>query len=236
MIRTIHLHGKLKKQFGASHRFDIATAAEALRALNCAFPGDFVAALKEGSYQLVRGNRHSGMKLDLDLVTSMRLGMADLHIIPALEGAVNSKGVAKTILGTVLIGAAIFMAPAGAGLLGNMSATAFPLLGANITYGNIALIGIGLTLAGAASLLAKPISDTKQEASDSFTISGPTNSAKQGDAIPLIYGETMVGSVTVSFDSDIEDIGAYAGQTSSLGDSVQSVRTGLGSAIYGGNA
>lgn len=234
MMRAVHLHGRLKKQFGASHRFDITTAGEALRALNCAFPGDFIDALKEGSYQLVRGNRHSGMKLDLDLVTSMRLGMADLHIIPAVEGASNTKGVAKTILGTVLIGAAIFMAPAGAGLIGNMSATAFPLLGAQITYGNIALIGIGLTLSGAATLLAKPISDTSSETEESFTLSGPSNSAKQGDAIPLIYGETIVGSVTVSFDSDIEDIGSYAGQTASLGDSVQAVRTGFSSAYYGG--
>jgi predicted phage tail protein len=42
MLRTIHLHGALKKQFGPSFRFDVATAGEALRALNCAFPGKFV--------------------------------------------------------------------------------------------------------------------------------------------------------------------------------------------------
>src|SRR5437870_2169345 len=110
MLRTIHLHGHLKKKFGANFRFDVATAAEALRALNCAFPGEFVEALQSGSYKLVRGALRTGQNIsDLGIINELRLGAADLHLIPAARGAVSGKGVAKTVLGVALIGGAIFM-------------------------------------------------------------------------------------------------------------------------------
>ena len=117
MIRTVYLHGHLKKQFGPSHRFDVATAAEALRALNCAFPGKFVEALQTGSYKLVRGAKATGLNIsaDMQLITELKLGLADLHLIPVAKGAANTKGVVKTVLGVALIGAAIFAAPSSPG-------------------------------------------------------------------------------------------------------------------------
>ncbi len=208
MLRTIHLYGKLKKQFGASHRFDVATAGEALRALNCAFPGKFVEALQTGSYKLVRGAKATGLNIsaDMELITELKLGLADLHLIPVAKGAANTKGVVKTVLGVALIGAAIF---ASNGLLATPLAAGVPVIG-GITWGNIAAVGLGLTLMGASTLLAKPATTPIDTAADaSKTFSGAGNSGQQGSAIQLIYGECLVGSVVVSFDSDIEDIGAY---------------------------
>ncbi|MEH2517542.1 putative phage tail protein [Bradyrhizobium sp. AZCC 1610] len=239
MLRSIHLHGHLKKQFGAKHRFDVRTAAEALRALNCAFPGDFVTALQTGSYKLVRGDKRSGMHLDLDLVNTFKLGIADLHLIPVAAGASNSKGIAKTIIGTALIGTAIFMSGGTlAAPLAGMGGVAFPVAGMSVTWGNIALLGLGVALSGVSTMLAgntnKP---EEQKNEDSFTINGPSNGARQGMAIPLIYGEVITGSVTVSFDADIEDIGAYQGVTGSMGDGVQVIRDGLGNVtIFGASA
>jgi predicted phage tail protein len=229
MMRTIHLHGRLKKQFGPKHRFDVGTAAEALRALNCAFPGDFVTALQTGSYKLVRGDKRSGMNLDIDLTCKLQLGGADLHIMPAPEGAANSKGVAKTIVGSVLIGSAIFFSGGGlAAPLSAMSTEAFAIGGMSVTWGNIALVGLGLALSGASSLLAKTdssASDSKSE--ESYSINGPDNVARQGSAISLIYGEVITGIVTISFDADIEDIGSYQGQSSALSSSTE-ILTSIG--------
>lgn len=213
MLRTVHLHGKLKKQFGSPFRFDVATAGEALRALNCAFPGEFVGALEVGSYQLVRGSKTHGLTLsDLTLVNELKLGLADLHLIPRATGAANNKGVAKTILGAALIGGAIFMS---GGTLAMPLATSGLLSG--VTWGNIAAIGLGLTLSGASTLLAKPAA-TKPDTDDakSHTLNGPGNTGQQGSAIPLIYGRVLVGSVPVSFDSDIEDTGTYQGGVGSV--------------------
>jgi len=216
-MRTIHLHGHLKREFGPKFRFDVATAAEALRALNCAFPVKFIEALNQGSYKLVRGDKRSGMQLDIDLVTGLNLGGADLHLIPVATGAANgnNKAVGKTIVGAVLVGAAIFMsAGAAGGLIAGMGAPV--VTGMGMTWGNIAVVGLGLALSGISTLIANAQSAEETKSEESFTINGPNNLAKQGSAVPLIYGEVMTGSAVISFDADIEDIGAYQGGTGSL--------------------
>lgn len=214
MLRTIHLHGKLGKDFGKSHRFDVATAGEALRALNCAFPGRFVKAIEEGYYKIVRGDKRAGMQLDLDLVKQFNLGSAELHIIPVAKGAASNtaKGTTKIVLGAALVGGAIFMS---GGLLATPLAASGILSGT--TYGTVAAIGLGLALSGAATLLTKPASPSPQ-ASNALSVNGGSigNSGKQGDAIPLIYGEVMVGSTPVEVWSDVEDIDVYADNAGSI--------------------
>jgi predicted phage tail protein len=223
MMRTIHLHGKLGKEFGQSHRFEVETAGEALRALNCAFPKRFCAALDGGYYKIVRGDKRSGMQLDLDLVNQLKLGSADLHVIPVAKGAAMSqsaKGTTKIVLGAALIGGAVFFSggvlatpllsagSAGAGLFGGL------------TYGNVALLGLGLVLAGASTLLTKPQVNT---ASNSLNVNGGNigNSGQQGNGIALIYGECLVGTTPISAWSDVEDIDVYA-------DSAGSIETAFG--------
>ncbi len=72
-------------------------------------PCDFVRALEHGTFKLVMGEKKSGVSLDLELVNQLRLGLADLHLIPVAAGAADSKGVVKTVLGVALIGGAVFM-------------------------------------------------------------------------------------------------------------------------------
>lgn len=217
-MRSIHLHGGLKKQFGASYRFDVATAGEALRALNCAFPGKFVKALEGGSFKLVRGDKRSGMHLDLELINGLKLGSADLHLIPIAKGAAMSqtaKGTTKVVLGAALVGGAIFMSggtlAAPLGLMGN---AAIPALG--ITWGNIAAVGLAVSLAGASTLLSKPATSQVNTNSATINTGNIGNSGQQGDAVPLIYGEVLVGSMPISAASDVEDIGVYADQEGSI--------------------
>ncbi len=219
MMRSIYLHGRLKKQFGAKHRFDVGTAAEGLRALNCAFPGDFVGALKDGHFRIVRGDFRNGMALDLRLVSELRLGQADFHIIPVAAGAANGagKGTAKTVLGAALIGGAIFMS--GGTLAAPLSGMASAIPGIGIAWGNIAAVGLGIALTGASTLLAKADTDSLKDTAteDSHMLNGPGSTGKQGSAIPLIYGRCMVTPTPISIDADIEDIGAYDGAVGVLG-------------------
>lgn len=216
ILRTIYLHGRLKSEFGPRFRFDVSTAAEAFRALNCAFPGKFIAALQTGYFKVVRGDRRNGMSLDIDLISSFGLGAADLHIIPVAKGAANGKasGTMKAVIGTAIIGGAIFMS--GGTLAAPLASLGSPIAtGLGITWGNIAAIGLGVTLMGASQLLAKP--DTPKADDNSFTTSGPGNTATQGSPIPLIYGRVVTSPVTISVDADIEDIGAYQGVVGPLG-------------------
>ncbi|MFK4523705.1 putative phage tail protein [Bradyrhizobium japonicum] len=215
MMRTVHLHGRLGKEFGASHRFDVSTAGEALRALNCAFPGRFVKAIQEGYYKIVRGDKRSGMQLDLELVNQFNLGSADLHIFPIVRGAATSrtaKGTTKVVLGAALVGGAIFMS---GGVLATPLAASGILSGT--TYGTLAAIGLGVALSGVSTLLTKPASQETQ-ASNGLSVNGGNigNSGQQGDAVPLIYGEVMVGSTPVEAWSDVEDINVYADNAGSI--------------------
>ncbi|WFU76595.1 hypothetical protein [Bradyrhizobium sp. CB2312] len=215
MLRTVHLHGRLGKEFGKSHRFDVATAGEALRALNCAFPGRFIKAIEEGYYKIVRGDKRSGMQLDLELVNQFNLGAADLHIFPIVRGAATSrtaKGTTKVVLGAALVGSAIFLS---GGVLATPLAASGILSGTS--YGAVAAIGLGLALSGAATLLTKPAGQETQ-ASNALSVNGGNigNSGRQGDAIPLIYGEVMVGTTPVEVWSDVEDISVYADNAGSI--------------------
>lgn len=222
MLRNVHLHGKLGKEFGPSHRFDVLTAGEALRALNCAFPGRFVKAIEQGAYKIVRGDKRNGMQLDLDLVKGFNLGLADLHLIPVAKGAASNtaKGTTKIVLGAALVGGAIFLS--GGVLATPIGAlSGVPLIGGT-SYGAIAAIGLGLALSGASTLLTKPAGQQSQ-ASNGLSVNGGNigNSGKQGDAVPLIYGECLVGTTPVEVWSDVEDINVYA-------DSAGSIETAFG--------
>jgi predicted phage tail protein len=91
-----------------------------------------------------------------------------------------------------------------------------PGLGAlNITWGNIAMIGLGLTLAGAASVLSKPDAQSSSGKDDSsFTLSGPSNTNEQGNPVQLVYGgPIIVGTQPISVGYDIEDY--HAGKPAS---------------------
>jgi predicted phage tail protein len=216
MMRTVHLYGKLKNEFGAFHRFDVTTASEALRALNCAFPGKFVAALRNGSYKLVRGDKSTGMQLDIDLVVNMKLGSGDLHLIPVAKGASQSgKGTTKIVLGAALVGGAIFLS--GGTLAAPLATLGNPIPGLlGITYGNIAAVGLGVALAGVSTLLSKPAASNPNPSTASASLGNIGNSGQQGNAVPLIYGEALVGTTPISVASDVEDIDVYADSAGSI--------------------
>jgi predicted phage tail protein len=201
-MRKVHLHGHLGATFGPVHEIEVATAGEALRALGANFR-NFMTVLKEGAYEVVRGDKKSGHALDVDDINEFRLGRddADLHFIPVVAGAKRG-GILKAILGVVLVGAAMFMS-------GGALATALPGLG-GITWGNVAMIGLGLAVAGASQLLTNQ-EKKKEESDQSYTLSGATNTYEQGNPVPLVYGEVITGGHLISAGVDIEQLKNKAG-------------------------
>lgn len=211
MLRNVHLYGHLRKKFGAKFSFDADTASDVVRALNCAFPGTIVEALKTGSYQIIRGARHGGMSLDLELCDKFKLGRADLHIIPVSRGSSpKGRGTTKAVLGVALVGAAIFFS--GGTLAAPIMGGALPLLG-GVTYGSLAMVGVGLTLGGVGMMKAPcdaPKTKESVDAAASWAFSGPQNIVEQGGCVPLAYGYGIVGTTTISAGLDIENAGAYS--------------------------
>lgn len=219
MLRQVQLHGFLAEKFGSLPlEVDIATPVEAVRALSVLKPG-FRNELRQGSYHILL--KHEGRYFDIgeeDL--ALQLGKAsEVHILPALEGAKSATtgAVLKIVLGVALVAGAFFLAPAAIGAAGGMGAAAFSMAGASITYGQIAMIGVGLAIAGVSQLLAPQSSGVGKEKDDqSYIVSPSENVTQQGTAVPIVLGRYMVGSVVMSVGISTEQIGSeglrYPGQ------------------------
>ena len=200
-MRRIHLYGHLAEQFGSMFELEVATAGEAIRALCVNFP-KFAEALKIGSYELIRGEIDvmTWLWLELKEVNSFKLGVADFHILPSIGGSKNqyqgnstSGGAVKLIIGVALLGSALFLGPlVGIGWMSGAMA------------GNVAMVGLALTVAGIARLLTPAKQDPNQQSS--FSLTGPTNVYDQGNPVPVVYGLVMCGSQLISAAIDIEPI------------------------------
>lgn len=199
MLRNIHLHGALGEKYGREFRLSVKTAGEAVRALHVNFPG-FIDDVQQGSYEIIRGEvGPKGLWLDIDDLNDFNLGNADLHIVPAIEGSSKGGGVIKTVLGVALVGGAL--AFSGGSLAAPLAASG---LMSGMTFGNLAMVGLALTVAGVASLLTPPKVSTSDQSSARFT--GPQNTYAQGNPVPLVYGRVITGSVMISCGMDVEPI------------------------------
>lgn len=194
MLRNIHLHGALRRKFGPLFRLDVATAAEAGRALAAVVPGFREAAIGNW-FRVVRGDRRKGLVLGRDDL-DFRLGGADLHIVPVLAGAGGRGGIGKIIAGVFLIGAAFFFAP---------SIAAFGTsTGLGITAGQVAGLGVALALTGLGQMLAPKPKATKDQSS--YLFEGGANVTAEGGPVPLVYGrKARVKPVIVGIGLSTED-------------------------------
>jgi hypothetical protein len=79
------------------------------------------------------------------------------------------------------------------------------------------LVGVGasLVLGGVAQLLT-PVptlstpstADTEKDPRKSYSFSGIQNTSRQGTPVPIVYGETLVGSIVISAGIDTEQVTA----------------------------
>ena len=195
MLRKIKLYGKLAKFIG--HRVleaDVATAAEAVRFLLANWPeleghmNDQHYRVSIGTYDLTAGELQDPA------------GQQEIKIVPVMAGA---GAVGRIIAGIALIAASIFI-PGGAVIFGT-------------TFGKISLgvglFGASLVLGGVAQLLtptpsASQGADSEGDPRKSYSFSGVQNTSRAGVPVPVVYGETLIGSVVISAGIDIVQVAA----------------------------
>lgn len=194
-MTVVVLHGALK-EIGDRFEFDIRTASEAIAALIANFP-KVSDILRVGSWTVMRGSVEDGISMDEDMYSTFSVKDSEVHILPEITGAKNRNGAIKTILGVTLVamsfGSAAFLAqPISSTLLGGA------------TWGNaIGQVGLSMALSGVSTMLAPEAQAPSSDDSGSYILSGPTSSQGQGVAIPLVYGEVIVGGVLVSGGVDV---------------------------------
>jgi predicted phage tail protein len=197
MLRKIKLYGKLAKFIG--HRVleaDVATAAEAVRFLLANWP-ELEAHMSDQHYRVSVGT------YDIDLEELHHpAGAAPISFVPVVGGA-GAAG--RIIVGVLLVAVAIAFPLIGVGAAAIAAGTTVGAVSASI-----ALTGLSLIIGGISQLLTPTpkISQDEADPRKSFSFSGVQNTSRAGVPVPVVYGETLVGSVVVSAGIDIVQVSA----------------------------
>jgi predicted phage tail protein len=188
MLRRIRIYGRLAKFIG--HRVleaDVATAAEAVRFLIANWPeleqhmADQHYRVSVGGYDLTADELHDPA------------GQQEIKIVPVMAGA---GAVGRIIAGAVLVAVGLFVPGIGA-------------LGVQLIVG----VGASLIIGGVAQLLT-PVptmntgKDSEKDPRKSYSFSGIQQTSRQGVPVPIVYGETLVGSVVISAGIDTVQVSA----------------------------
>jgi predicted phage tail protein len=193
MLRKIKLYGKLAKFIG--HRVleaDVATAAEAVRFLVTNWPelekhmADQYYRVSIGTYDLLAEELHDPA------------GQQDIKIVPVMTGA---GAVGRILAGVALIALSFLIIPLGIAAAGAGIATAVGLAGASLVLGGVAQL-----LTPTPKVPTGP--DTQNDPRKSYSFSGIQNTSRQGTPVPIVYGETIVGSVVISAGIDTVQVQA----------------------------
>lgn len=198
MLRKIRLYGRLAKFVGKRVlEADVATAAEAVRFLLANWP-----ALEQ--HMTDQHYRVSTADYDLSLEELHHPASSEIKIIPVTAGA----GAVGRILAGVALIALSFVTFGGTAFAGVGSSLGI-FGGTGAAWGSTFLFSLGasLLLGGVAQLLTPVPSintggDGQDDPRKSYSFSGIQNTSRQGVPVPIVYGETLVGSVVVSAGID----------------------------------
>ena len=200
MMRKIKLYGELAEFVGHKEfEVQVDTLGKAVSFLINNFP-KVEAYMSPKYYQVKVGN----YAIDESEINDP-IGKEDIHFVPVITGA---RGFGRILLGAALIGGA-FLLP------GSMAVTGFNFttgltggfLGKAMVY-----LGASLVISGVSDMLF-PLPKPKEFSSEedprlSFSFSGTQNTARAGTPVPIVYGEIMTGSVTISTSLDTQQVRA----------------------------
>ena len=224
-MKVVKVYGALRKRLGQCRfEFDVATPAQAIKALCVNFPGLdkwLVDSEQDGVGYRVAVSKE---KVTEENVAPLLMPFSErevFSITPVVAGAGGSGG--QILLGAALIGAS-FLFP-GAGLFGTTSifgvSAAGTAAGAGVIVGGAALtavgtafsaIGAGLVLSGVADIISPQPQLSDLEAGrdaaqlESFSISNVVNTSRQGLPVPIAYGRVFVGSAVLSSGLDVDQV------------------------------
>jgi predicted phage tail protein len=220
MLKQITLYGELAEKYGRSWSLAVNSPSEAMQALAANNPGfrNFVASSQDRGvgYKVMVGKTYLEHQSEIYDPS----GKQEIKIVPVLLGA-KKGGLGKVILGIGLMVAAPWLAGTIAASAGAVGTTGAVLHGGatavSATSGAMAAsmgaaaqgmamrYGSALLYGGIAQLLA-PTPDTPSDTDmENYSFSGAVNTTQQGVAIPVCYGQLMVGGAVISAGMKAED-------------------------------
>lgn len=208
---TIRLLGEAGRRFGRQFKLAVKTPAEAVRALCAQIPGLREYFLQSGENGIAwRAITEHPEGLDEEQLLWPLSKRFVLAPIPVGKGGVGKiiAGVAIVAFAIVTVGAGLF----GLGL-GFSAGTAISIgaVGASLVFGGIAdlltptpkmpnVAGPGGIGSGATS------GRSREEQERSFTFDKSNANTQQGEVVPVLYGERIIGSLPVlSFGLELQN-------------------------------
>jgi predicted phage tail protein len=201
-MKVVKVYGALRKRLGQCRfEFDVATPAQAIKALCVNFPGLdkwLIDSEKDGVGYRVAVSREKVTEQDISPLFMPFSEREVFSITPVVAGA--GRGTGSILLGIGLIAASIFIPGAT------------PVFGT--TFGKISL-GIGLAggsllLGGIAQAISPQpnLNSTIDESVqlESFSFSNVVNTSRQGMPCPIAYGRVFVGSAVLSSGLDVDQV------------------------------
>jgi len=213
-MRLVKVYGQLAQRLGQRvFKAAVDSPAEAVRFLCANFPGLdqwLIDSAQDGIAYRVKVSKTTVGEDDFGMFCNPD---ATISITPVMAGASGGSG--QTFLGIGLMAFAILAAPIGGGFLG-LGAGAFGSTTGGVVAGftlgaaastAIGSIGLAMTLGGVAQMITpkpptlglggpSPLNDPR--ALQSYNFNGIQNTSTQGTPINVVYGKTIVGSVTLS--------------------------------------
>ena len=200
-MKVVKVYGALRKKLGQCRfEFDVATPAQAIKALCVNFPGLdkwLIDSEKDGVGYRVAVSKEKITQQDMSSLFMPFSEKEVFSITPVIAGA--GRGVGSILLGVGLIAASIFI-PGSAVIFGT-------------TFGKISL-GVGLfggslVLQGIAQAISPqpgvPEFDESPQL-ESFSFSNVVNTSRQGLPVPIAYGRVFVGSSIISSGTDVDEV------------------------------
>jgi len=200
---TIRLLGEAGRRFGRRFQLAVKTPAEAVRALCVQMPDLRQYLMDSGdngiAWRVVTDRAEGLTEEQLMWPMSKRLVLAP---IPTGRGG---GGVGSIIAGVALIAFSLLLPGIGAAI-GGATMTKIGLLGVAFLFGGVAqLLTPTPTMPGAttgATLSGRSESDQLK----SFTFDKSNANTKQGEVVPVLYGERLVGTLPVlSFGLELQN-------------------------------
>lgn len=204
-MQTVYLNGEMGERFGNKWNMNVSNAKDIFKLIECqreGFSAYIIDCIENGiDFSIQRGEDFLGEE---DLLLS--LGEEDIIVTPIPQGSKGKAG--KLIMAALLIAGGIYglqYLKAGAGwTMGNPVTGQLPTVGLNAAQGaavkvaswTAITLGTSLGLRTLAEILV-PDSELDEE-EDSHLFDGPQNTTQQGVAVPILYGEMIVGGAVIN--------------------------------------
>lgn len=189
----VRLHGDLARQFGMIWHLDIKSPREAVEAIDANRPGfrkRIMELAEMGMVFRVRSKNHDYCNDDVHTT----LGRIDrVDIIPIVVGA---SAAVRFVIGAVLV--------------------AVDILSYGASGGTLTAIGVSMMLGAVVEWLTPTPKKEDFKSLKSWTVSGPTNTADQGQPVPIIYGEVLAGGYPISAGLSISRLDAAGSSAPSV--------------------